>query len=63
MIILWKKILTDFILSAGRQASAISFLHTPERQMEEGRSHFSPEMIFPKHVNYPVGKPLEVNLN
>lgn len=30
--------------------------------MEEGRIQFSPEIISPKPMNYPVGKPLEVNI-
>lgn len=47
-------------VSVGRQASSISFISSPEKHMEEGRSQFSPEKIAPKPVNYPVGKPLEV---
>lgn len=44
----------------GRQPSTISFMFNPERQMEEGRIQFSPDMLSPKPENYPVGKPLEV---
>ncbi|KAJ8928441.1 hypothetical protein NQ314_019030, partial [Rhamnusium bicolor] len=54
--------------SVGRQISSLSFTFNPERQAEEGRigasqqNRLSPNLLSIKPVNYPVGKPLDRNI-